>query len=46
MHVVDRLHNNPGYENIGPDAVKEALTWLESNSAVISTTAKHYMAIT
>ncbi|XP_041456961.1 CST complex subunit STN1-like isoform X2 [Lytechinus variegatus] len=46
MHVTDRLRNHPGYENIGPDAVKEALSWLESNSEVISTTSKHYMAIT
>ncbi|XP_011680190.1 CST complex subunit STN1 isoform X2 [Strongylocentrotus purpuratus] len=45
MHVTDRLRNHPGYEHIGPDAVKEALTWLESNSEVISTTSKHYMAI-
>ncbi|XP_071509196.1 CST complex subunit STN1-like [Diadema antillarum] len=44
-HITDRLHNMAGYEHISSDAVKEALTWLEGASAVISTTAKHYMAI-
>lgn len=46
MHVMDRLRNMSGYENLGPDAVKGALSWLESNSEVISTSPKNYMAIT
>ncbi|XP_072043183.1 CST complex subunit STN1-like [Amphiura filiformis] len=46
LHIRDRLRNIADFTHITVEAVHLAMDWLEEQSDVISTTEKHYIALT